>query len=81
MWILILSLSDLGRDPRVYRQMLYLRERRAATVMGLAAPDFDVSADGLDYIPIRGVRLVLDRRACADGLGRAQAVDLALGGP
>ena len=48
MRILLLSLSDLGRDPRVYRQLLYLRERHAVTVMGLMNPGLE----GVEYIEV-----------------------------
>ncbi len=48
MRILILSLSDLARDPRVYRQLLYLRERHAVTVMGLTDPGIE----GVEYIEV-----------------------------
>lgn len=38
MKILILSLSNLRNDPRVYRQLQYLRNRHEVTCMGLTDP-------------------------------------------
>ena len=41
MKILIISLSDLGRDPRVHRQIAHLRKHHEVTCIGLQPPGFD----------------------------------------
>lgn len=48
MKILLLSLSDLGRDPRAYRQLLDLRDRHTVTCMGLKDP----MIEGVEYIHV-----------------------------
>jgi hypothetical protein len=41
MKILIISLSDLARDPRVHRQIAHLRKHHEVTCIGLQPPGFD----------------------------------------
>jgi hypothetical protein len=46
--ILILSFSDLGRDPRVYRQIIFLEGRYGLTAAGFGSP----KVDGVHFVPI-----------------------------
>ena len=46
--LLILSFTDAGRDPRVYRQALFLREKYTLTLAGLADPKID----NVEFLPI-----------------------------
>jgi len=46
--LLILSFTDAGRDPRVYRQALFLREKYTVTLAGLADPKID----NVEFLPI-----------------------------
>ena len=46
--LLILSFTDAGRDPRVYRQALFLREKYTVTLAGLADP----KVDNVEFLPI-----------------------------
>ena len=46
--ILVLSLTDLGRDPRVYRQLQFLKQTYRVTAAGLGDPGID----GVDYVPL-----------------------------
>ena len=48
--ILILSLSPLKTDPRVYRQISFLKDRYWITAAGLSDPEID----GVTYIPLKG---------------------------
>jgi glycosyltransferase involved in cell wall biosynthesis len=50
--ILIVAFTDLGRDPRVYRQIHFLKEEYAVTAAGLGDPQIP----GVRYIPIPGGR-------------------------
>ncbi len=50
--ILIVAFSDLGRDPRVYRQIQFLKEEYAVTAAGLGDPQIP----GVRYIQIPGGR-------------------------
>lgn len=63
MRILIISLSDLGNDPRVYRQLLFLRQNHSVTCMGLADP----CLEGVEYIhvPLANRRMAKVRVALA----------------
>ena len=49
MRILIISVSDLKNDPRVYRQIDHLARQHQITCIGLGDPQID----GVDFIEIR----------------------------
>lgn len=46
--VLVLSVSDLSRDPRVHRQLAYLAKSYRVTASGLAAP----KVEGVRFIPM-----------------------------
>ncbi len=46
--VLVLSVSDLGRDPRVHRQLMCLAKSHTVTSVGLGAPN----VTGVRYIPM-----------------------------
>jgi len=50
--ILIVAFTDLGRDPRVYRQILFLKDEYSVTAAGLGDPQIP----GIRYIHIPGSR-------------------------
>lgn len=56
--ILVLSFSDLARDPRVHRQLQLLRENYRVTAAGYADPNLP----GVEFVPIRGERKNLASR-------------------
>jgi len=47
--ILVISFSDMGNDPRVYRQLVHLKERYNVIAAGLKGPDLD----GVQFYKIR----------------------------
>jgi len=53
MKILIIALSDLGRDPRVHRQISHLRRKHEVTCIGLQPA-------GFDNVRFRQVRTITD---------------------
>lgn len=46
--VLVISFSDLGRDPRVERQLLALRDAYTVTAAGTGAP----KVEGVEFVPL-----------------------------
>ncbi len=55
--VLVLSVSDLGRDPRVHRQLVCLSKHYPVTAIGLGAPD--VATVG--FVQMVNVRTLFDK--------------------